>query len=582
MPVGPDPLLTRTLRERLGGRWAIAWQSYLITAGLGLIALLAGEEHFRSSTSIALSWVMLSLASSAAVGILLLVLNATVFRNRRVTPVPIWLVVAVDALCGVIFGLVVGLGATLLGLDTNLGTLERVVLDAVYGAWWGPTFTYFLDYREQAVTVRRELIAASVQTELAALQQVEVVERLRQELRDEVGQELSPVRTRVEAHLAESAGAVAFETHVGTADVQEVSDLLRGTAESSVRPLSKRLWNESSERYPRTPWWSLAVNIVRYQPFRPIMYAAVDVLGTGFVQVRLFGLARGIFLTSAMVLLIFLVMLSANAVMRAFPRWHTAIFIGGIVALQITLVVRVHFRELWLPGSAPLGWQVTQLVVGTLVVLITSGFGAWSDKSAELRANFRADIRQDQVESIARSRQVAELARETAQLLHGTVQTRLVSCAMALDKASATGDQAAVNSALQEVLVVLAEPMPQPTYVGTIAEEVERKAALWEGLCEFTVRVDDTAGSQASVMAVGRVVEEAISNAIRHGGASHIDISVASESDGSVRVVVDDDGRGPGGGVPGIGTAYLQQASAGRWSLKPLPRGSRLEVLVPA
>ena len=582
MPVGPDPLQTRTLRERLGGRWAIAWQSYLITAGLGLIALLAGEEHFRSSTSVALSWVLLSLLASAAVGILLLILNATSFRNRRVTPVPIWLVIVVDGLCGVIFGLVVGLGSAALGLETHLGILERVVLDGIYGAWWGPTFTYFLDYREQSVTVRRELIAASVQTELAALQQVEVVERLRQELRDEVGQELSPVRARVEAHLAESAGVVPFEMHVGAADVKEVSDLLRGTAESSVRPLSKRLWNESAERYPRTPWWSLAANIVRYQPFRPIMYAAVDILGTGFVQVRLFGLARGMFLASAMVLLIFAVMLSANVVMRAFPRWHTAIFIGGIVALQITLVVRVHFRELWLPGSAPLGWQVTQIVVGTLVVLITSGFGAWNDKSAELRINFRADIRQDQVESIARSRQVAELARETAQLLHGSVQTRLVSCAMALDKASATGDQAAVNSALQEVLVVLAEPMPQPAYVGTIVEEVERKAALWEGLCTFTVRVDDSSGSQANVRAVGRVVEEAISNAIRHGGASHIDISVVSESDGAVRVVVDDDGRGPGGGVPGIGTAFLQQASAGQWSLTPLTQGSRLEVLVPA
>ncbi|MCX6432444.1 MAG: hypothetical protein NTX29_06525 [Actinobacteria bacterium] len=46
--------------------------------------------------------------------------------------------------------------------------------------------------------------------------------------------------------------------------------------------------------------------------------------------------------------------------------------------------------------------------------------------------------------------------------------------------------------------------------------------------------------------------------------------------------MVDDGGRGSGGGVPGIGTAFLQQASAGQWSLTPLSQGSRLEVLVPA
>mgnify|MGYP000163771967 CR=1 FL=1 len=53
MPDASELLTPRTMRQRIGGRWAVAWQSYLITATRGRMALLAGEQDALQSVLVA-------------------------------------------------------------------------------------------------------------------------------------------------------------------------------------------------------------------------------------------------------------------------------------------------------------------------------------------------------------------------------------------------------------------------------------------------------------------------------------------------------------------------------------------------
>ena len=116
--------------------------------------------------------------------------------------------------------------------------------------------------------------------------------------------------------------------------------------------------------------------------------------------------------------------------------------------------------------------------------------------------------------------------------------------------------------------------------VGAVAE-VRRKVALWDELCAIDVQIDagidDSTGSGERV---GRVVEEGLANAIRHGGATALTVAL-KPVDGGIRIVIDDDGTGPPATpVPGLGSTVLDQATGGRWSLTALPRGARLEAIV--
>lgn len=578
----PDPLITRTAGQRIGGRWALSWQTYLITGVMGLLALVAGEAQSAIGAFPALTWLALGVFGMLAVGVVLVVFNVTLFRNRRVHPLPIWLVVVADGFLGVVFTLATSVGASMLDIATTSNLTEKVLLNALTAMWWGPTLSYFMDLREQWVAERDALVADHVQVELTAITQGELVSLLQDELNAEVANELSNARAHITALLTDAP--LPHGVEFTTADWEEAADVLRGTAEHAVRPLSRELLESTKLQYPRMHWWTLITNVVRHQPFQLFAIAMIDILGTFSAQVRTFGWVHGLALLFGGLAWTLLLMWIANLLMRRFPAHHALIFITTLVVLQSTVLLRGVFRELWVPGSAGFSWAITQVIAGVAVVFATSGFGAWWSQRIEVRATLREEIDADHVRAMARSQQVAALARETSQVLHGTVQTRLVSCAMAIDQASASGNTELLNAALAEAVAVLDRPTTQALGTRTLSDEVTRKIELWGGLCEITSALDPATidVDETAAVTIGRIVEEGISNAMRHGKATHIEIAITRIDDATVRVVVDDNGLGPQYGSASVGSAYVQQASANRWGLTATQSGTRLEALVSA
>jgi signal transduction histidine kinase len=90
--------------------------------------------------------------------------------------------------------------------------------------------------------------------------------------------------------------------------------------------------------------------------------------------------------------------------------------------------------------------------------------------------------------------------------------------------------------------------------------------------------------SAATEVAVLHVVEEAVANAVRHGGATNVTVEVSVVADLlGVRVV--DDGTGlPDGLVPGVGTESMRRRSeelGGRFALRRAEVGTEVEMEVP-
>jgi signal transduction histidine kinase len=78
---------------------------------------------------------------------------------------------------------------------------------------------------------------------------------------------------------------------------------------------------------------------------------------------------------------------------------------------------------------------------------------------------------------------------------------------------------------------------------------------------------------------VSGVVEEGVANAVRHGFASSVKISVVS-TDSDVIISIRDDGTGPRQGTPGIGSAFFS-AISNDWVLKETGSGSKLRLVLP-
>lgn len=576
MLAAESPLQPRTLRQRIGGVWSVAWPTFLITSGLSVFALLVTEKGASTSSTPGIAWFITWLVAVSTLVVPFVILRHTLFRNRAVHPLPVVAVVAKDVAFAVIYTTVLTIVGGQLGVSLAAGFPQQLLANAFIAAWWGPALAYFMDYRQQVRQTRSHLTATGQALDDVDRQQDEILARIRDDLLVEVGAELRPVREQLEAA---TQSASATDQPMSREEWQRISELLRQTAQESVRPLSHRLWQRAGQRYDVQPWWMLPVTIVRHQPFRPVALALIDILGTLGTNVELFGGVRGTVLLLVGLVWSISVMVVANALMRRHPGAHAAIFLGALAVLQVAVVARGYLRELWVPGSGSVAWQLSQMVAVVVVVLVTSGFGAWRNREAAQLANLRAVVEEEGDEARQRSAQIAMLARETAQYLHGSLQTRLVGCSLAMEQASETGDAAALERALAEALAALDTEAPASSLARSVRDEVGRKVDLWDGFGAFDVVMDDDiADATEDAVVVGRVVEEAISNAIRHGHASCIEIKVTRDAGGRLLVSVTDNGSGPQGGSPGLGSAYLAMVSDGTWSIERSDFGTRVVV----
>ena len=115
----------------------------------------------------------------------------------------------------------------------------------------------------------------------------------------------------------------------------------------------------------------------------------------------------------------------------------------------------------------------------------------------------------------------------------------------------------------------------------TLAEEVERKASLWRGLADVTVSIDPAIAALTGPVAsrAGDIAEEGIANAIHHGRARTISLYAAPD-EGDLRIRIVDDGSGPAGGTPGLGSRMFTACTLD-WSLASTDDGTVLSVRLP-
>ena len=178
------------------------------------------------------------------------------------------------------------------------------------------------------------------------------------------------------------------------------------------------------------------------------------------------------------------------------------------------------------------------------------------------------------IEILAQGEILRAITKDAARNLHGSLQSKLTACILALDRAAQANDLDAHAHAVARAREILSQPWSAPmheTENSDIDSLVKDKVAMWQGLAGITAYVDpglhDLRGP--IVQRVGEIVEEGVCNAVRHGEADTVSVQVEHVVEVGVRFVrirVLDDGTGPGEWTAGLGTTFVDEACAGRWS----------------
>ena len=561
-----------TFRERLGGRWAISWQAFVITVPIAVAAVVVGNTRSWADVP---EWIIVGLIAGLMAGAWVYLMHRTVFRNRATKPVTLAWAIALPvitisiAIAGTI------LAREALGLSRDSEQLTRALPTLFIGTFWSIAIILFFEARWRFGREREALVERAVQQQLAAMQEAEVADRIRESLRTEIADQLAQTRARIDERLA--------TIEQDSANSGAAASQLREAAAKAVRPLSHELAQRAAQAHPRPGFVAVLRNIVERQPFRPLPVSIIYLVTTSPTEIERRGWTQGLLALALTVALIWLTMSIANWAMRCWPHHHAALFIAGIALIESPSLLLPPVVAAVTGTTVDWRGAFVSVGFGIILIVITSGFGSLRASRRDLLRTFATDVDQEEVATIARSRALATAAREAAGVLHGPVQTKLVACAMAIEHAAEAGDVIAVNQALVQARAVLEQPVlaHAADLRSTIAAEVDRKAALWRGLVHVTLDIEPTAAAVKGQVAtdVGAVVEEGIANAIQHGAATQITVAVSPHEQGLV-IRISDNGSGPTNGAAGLGSQLLDDLAT-TWQLDRLGSGSRLTVALP-
>lgn len=224
-------------------------------------------------------------------------------------------------------------------------------------------------------------------------------------------------------------------------------------------------------------------------------------------------------------------------------------------------------------GSVTVGW----------LLLWATSLGRRHEATAE-----QTEAAQEQLQwEVARAN--AELRaqrRNVARLLHGPVQATINAAAIRLDRADGEKIDAdlavSVQASIRESLVKLLAGNYQER---DLSLAIERIQGTWEGLC--VIAVDDPQGvlellqnDEPCASATTDIVTEACSDAVRHGQARHVWVSLSQQGNVVGVVITDDGANTANSGEPGLGSAFLEAVTVS-WAREVGENGTTLTASVP-
>lgn len=191
-------------------------------------------------------------------------------------------------------------------------------------------------------------------------------------------------------------------------------------------------------------------------------------------------------------------------------------------------------------------------------------------RNDELRANKSLE---NKVQNVIREEFSRNLSHEWAVFIHGKILTRLAATSLKLETSVKREDSLSFNESIKSLLSFLSNPETDFEFeLHDLETEIDSRLSPWRGLIEVSLHIDQSIKSMrhSRVREVGQVIEELISNSIRHGKASKISLKISASGDKEIKIESVDNSIIAPSKINknfGLGTVIFNLASDGRWEI---------------
>ena len=461
---------------------------------------------------------------------------------------------------------------------------RRVGIVAVQGVIWFPAIMLVLGYRKEIIRsfqdYKQRLIIETRLRSRTSRDFQKLGKETRDQIREELYEKCEEIRDSI-AEISSSSGTLAKQS-------MAIRDVLAG---DGLRQFSRRLESFEAIRAGRfgSGYYTNSLFLL-FQQFR-ILYASTlrsAPLGKWAYIFVLIGIATPPFLyfhSFAELLFSIPILLGAAYVSATIVTKVQASDSPGARRLSTVMV----FLTGLLPFATDSVWQLvfgdprTQVPVVISAVALPIAYVIFMEIFQVLRPSALLLIEtnqlraskalQKEVSGIASNEFQGNLSHQWAVYIHGKILTRLASISLKLDSASKAEDTEAFSEALQTLTSLLSAPDAEfEEESKDLQAELKSRIEPWSGLLTITLSISPDLESIQSprVKDLGQVVEELISNSIRHGKATRIDLKISHSEGSDIQITALDDATvspPESANNAGLGTRIFNLASDGRWSI---------------
>ena len=554
----------------IGGKWAISWKITFYFLPFLVFIVPIAEGAFTSWWAF-WRWSFVSVLSLIPLLVIFLFADVTVFKDRERNPLPAHYVF----ILGFFLGLVRGFTAGILAINMNLLTLDGqsnlayVIIRGVNAGLLGMLTLPLISLIASSIEVyqddRNALIAERMLHQSQKSESMAVIKSLRSAMTRKVDANLLKVIKDSQEYIDEKGRSLEKNWEL-------MAVKLRKAALDTIRPFSHQLHRQGEEKVYKVR----GIELTRYVSSIIKIEIAWVLLGYLVLNFRFIfeysPTKLAILNITSRILLIYVGLMIIKSLKRSGRIRSLITYLPTLLLFVVLFGFATHeFNRIFqLPEDSELLHVLDSVFLFFLVIII--GFVSSFLYGQHAESTFlERQLSKEQLEAMLLKREEDRLSRELAKYLHGTIQSRLMASAMALEKAGRKGDKRALEKELAQAYESLR--VPSASYFAapedSFKAEISKVNSKWNNLLNIKVKIDKTIGDlePAKSQEIGNAINEGLSNAFRHGGATNVKLDIQKVKSG-ISIEMIDDGQGPLGGKGGLGTEWFNAIAGRSWSLK--------------
>ena len=563
MSVSNESLRLRVGPELIGARYAFSPLLLLASAPLFILGFTATEVS-PATTDLWWAYAVVALLGQLALAAVFAVAATALSFGPTGSSHPWWLVLGVYVVAGQLRVIVLIFGLDLFGLPNDVSYTARVVTSSLliplafgFGSY---ALAALAQYREAREKLINSLVTATAEMD----RQRVAVHSLRQAVLTGVEDEMT------EANRETQDALVQLEAHIasGTDVRPELQELLE-QSDRRWRRISHDTWNRASISVPRPGLWEVLDVLAKSKPVYLLALALAAIFLFALVLVRALDFWPAVLWTLLWMVAVIPMGWAVNEIGARLSSGETLASLLGLFALLSVGALFLVHPDL---GDAAARGAFTIHITNVVTALMIGSAPALLRNQELVLEALQKRLDQSTIDRIRIESELVAVGQQVASRLQanarGEFLVRVLRLQRALDRNDTQGALKAVR-ALHDSLTHQVLPGEQPGN-----EELLAFLDNWRGFVDIEHNVSELEVPEGLRAPLNTLVMEAVANAIRHGGARWIRITVAPEGDDWV-LTVSNDGEATSEEVhtPGVGANVWDRLTEGHWSLEHDPSG---------